>query len=118
MATLIENGEVRLEIRTKLNNLAGMLIVAETDTAIPAEACTSVPIVTSTVNIPDNSTIYLIDKTTGESHALTLDTALASGEDAITIVSHTFASIVPVGSMILYPMTALMNRVYLIENPL
>lgn len=113
MADYFANGDTRLPIRNKINALSGCMKVFETDVLISAGATTSVPVVTLTKSIlPTGYTVILVDANTGDQHTLTLDAAALNADTALTIVSYTFPSDIPVGSFIYVNIIDILNTLY------
>lgn len=102
-----------LPVRTKINNVTGMLQIAQTDAVISAGATTSLPIAAIAGNLMvAGETIMLLDINTGEAHDLTLNDNLENGDEVITITSYVFASDIPSGSPIYFKLTNLLTRTF------
>lgn len=115
MSNLYENGSIFLEVRSKINAVAGFLKIAETDVLITAGATISIPIVTLTKNLLGTAQItkvQLLHATTGIIHELTLTAGMFSADVALTIASYTFPDDVPVGSGIYLKLEDLLAYIY------
>lgn len=107
----IDNGDLNLSVRTKLNALAELLQVGTTNEAILAGVTTSVFDVRDyKATIASGEKLYIISIDSGEVNGITLDANSTSGDLTITILGIDPPNEIPKDSLIIYPITSIINR--------